>query len=116
MSPNGDRTRINGRRRPRGHHHRRHRQHRLHDHPRRRPPPPAPPRPACTPPRAGAAATLLLHAWHAGLLAETIVVLLTLRLERRRGEHGDLLPFLHAAEDLGVVEVAGADEDDARLE
>ena len=54
---------------------------------------------------AGATRTLLLHAGDAGLLAQAIIVLLTLRLERRRGEHGDLLPFLHAAQDLGVVEV-----------
>src|SRR6185436_5324764 len=47
-----------------------------------------------------AGATALLHARHAGVLTDAIIELLTLGLERRRGEHGDLLSFLHAADDL----------------
>ena len=37
------------------------------------------------------AAAALLHARHAGLLADAIVVLLALRLKRGGREHGDLL-------------------------
>src|SRR4051812_40181437 len=56
------------------------------------------------------------QAGHAHALAHAIVLLLPLRLQRDGREQCDLLTFLHTADHLGVIEVAGAEHHDARLE
>jgi hypothetical protein len=63
--------------------------------------------------RAGAR---LLAAKRAGILTEAILLLLTLRLQRKRSEHDDALSFLQPAEHFGVVEIALAELHDARME
>ena len=63
-----------------------------------------------------AAGWLLVHPRHAGLLTNAILVLYALRLEGGGRQHGDLFALVDAADHFGVVEVAGAEHDEPRLE
>ena len=59
---------------------------------------------------------MLLPAQRAGVLTETILLLLALRLERQRAEHHDPLAFLETAHHFRVIEIALTERDDARME
>src|SRR5262245_41132726 len=71
-------------------------------------------------PRSAAGATAWsarpLTAKGAGVLAEAILLLLTLRLQSQRAEHHDVLALLEAFDDFRVIEVALTEAHDAGME
>jgi hypothetical protein len=71
--------------------------------------------PSTTTARTAAARTLLAAQW-AGVLADSVLLLLTLRLQRQRTQHDDVFAFLQAAQHFGIIEIALSELHDARME